>query len=1217
MSFWSRRDGSCFLICFTIAMGVYLYSLPQSITLEDAGELVVAADYLGVPHPPGYPLWTFLAWFFQWIFNAVEFRGYPNPAWPVALMSAFFGSLSCGLVAVCIRKLIAHLPGSPDTQPSPLHSSLKAEALGSLTGLGIFSVVGLLPDLGFVLLASFSFLFLLIVLLQSFTTEPRRFSWQKRFPHPAKLGAGFLGFLYAFICWTTAWYWLMDPQLSFIFPLALTGLLGLYVILFLLRTALQKAFGKANLSRDIQRSGMDILMAGAGGLLLAFSPLMWSQSVIVEVYSLNAFFLSALLVLVLWYIQDPQDKILYYAAFLFALGLTNHQSLLFLVFFLVAGVAAAKNLPLLKDGLFLIGLGALLFCILKAVQYHSLEDPDATRFFLLLTIPVVLYLVTLVLTRGGLFTRWKQLVTLVGLGILGLSFHLYMPLASEQNPPMNWANTRTPEGFWHSLGRGQYAKFSVADNIKQIAETVTPSPPDLTEGEPSQKELNHRYIRRTLFLRMLGSYFYDATWKYSIANQFSWQFPLAEADPTGILPPPQERQLPLALIGLLPLLCFAVFAPAQRGWFISSLIAMFFVSVVFLTIQWPELNQNDLWIKRVQYVQAHVLFAVWMALGASVLIFYLYALLPNRFTLGVSSILFCGLYILFPLHKDATDPRHLAQLGGSNLHGYDFGWQYGFYQLKGANGILLDELSHHTDPDTLLDEWAISYLETRDFPSPELNQLRETHSGKRMPLSTFWKTLDKDWTLHKTHKRLLEQALTLAAFRALTPEQQSEALVYLPEVLPNWDYPPEMDQEGILFGGTDPGRFVPTYMIFSAECRTDLFIITQTALADATYQTVTRDIYGDRIFLPDLVDGNVAFLDYGNHLRLFNPEAFARLMGSGEMLSLSGVNQVNEINSLLTKRIFEQNQHAHSFYFEEALQIEWMIPHLRPHGLVFKIEAEPYTLTFEDIQQDFAFWDWYEAWLLRPHPREGKRNRYQRDLPVQKSFSKLRMAQAWNYYERGHWIEAEKAMEQSQRLYPANPEAALRAVDMYMRMRKFDRAEEILEAFAKHDPTNRQLRPFATSLNQRRELDEQRKELERDFSLHITGNLTLQLMQIYGQLEMKKQMFEKADVLLRLPNLHTDFYIHLAAFMQQEENLEYYKKAVEKWSEKAPGDARPHFDLAAMAMAEENYTEMINQFVRAIQIAPKKSRAQLASDPRFIDIHHWTQFQRLITPPSL
>ena len=60
---------------------------------------------------------------------------------------------------------------------------------------------------------------------------------------------------------------------------------------------------------------------------------------------------------------------------------------------------------------------------------------------------------------------------------------------------------------------------------------------------------------------------------------------------------------------------------------------------------------------------------------------------------------------------------------------------------------------------------------------------------------------------------------------------------------------PEMTKDAVLFGGTDPGRFCPTYIIFCESftphhCqpvldqkfdRRDVYIITQNALADGTY----------------------------------------------------------------------------------------------------------------------------------------------------------------------------------------------------------------------------------------------------------------------------------------------------------------------------------------------------------------------------------------------
>jgi tetratricopeptide (TPR) repeat protein len=68
---------------------------------------------------------------------------------------------------------------------------------------------------------------------------------------------------------------------------------------------------------------------------------------------------------------------------------------------------------------------------------------------------------------------------------------------------------------------------------------------------------------------------------------------------------------------------------------------------------------------------------------------------------------------------------------------------------------------------------------------------------------------------------------------------------------------PEMTRDAILYGGTDPGRFCPTYMIFADSFldeedqpafdkkfdRRDVYIITQNALADGTYLNYIRAHY--------------------------------------------------------------------------------------------------------------------------------------------------------------------------------------------------------------------------------------------------------------------------------------------------------------------------------------------------------------------------------------
>src|SRR5213083_1278427 len=45
-----------------VFIGYYL-TLAPVLTLEDSGELATGSFYAGVPHPPGYPVWTIYTWF--------------------------------------------------------------------------------------------------------------------------------------------------------------------------------------------------------------------------------------------------------------------------------------------------------------------------------------------------------------------------------------------------------------------------------------------------------------------------------------------------------------------------------------------------------------------------------------------------------------------------------------------------------------------------------------------------------------------------------------------------------------------------------------------------------------------------------------------------------------------------------------------------------------------------------------------------------------------------------------------------------------------------------------------------------------------------------------------------------------------------------------------------------------------------------------------------
>ncbi len=77
------------------ALAVYVQTLACTVTGEDSGEFIAAALNLGIPHPPGYPLYVMLAHPFTWLPAG-------NPAWQVALMSAVFSAAAAGVTALLI-----------------------------------------------------------------------------------------------------------------------------------------------------------------------------------------------------------------------------------------------------------------------------------------------------------------------------------------------------------------------------------------------------------------------------------------------------------------------------------------------------------------------------------------------------------------------------------------------------------------------------------------------------------------------------------------------------------------------------------------------------------------------------------------------------------------------------------------------------------------------------------------------------------------------------------------------------------------------------------------------------------------------------------------------------------------------------------------------------------------------------------------------------------
>jgi len=611
---------------------------------------------------------------------------------------------------------------------------------------------------------------------------------------------------------------------------------------------------------------------------------------------------------------------------------------------------------------------------------------------------------------------------------LGVSFYVYMPIVSDlRNPPMNWGYPRTWEGFKHALMRGQYEAIKMPDFFSKSG--------------------------LELFMKQLGFYFQDLRMQFTLVAAalallpFTlWKLVVRDARKTfsaawiatglyvvvaalvvvfselfegltdGEVPLRLDKLLLLALallasVGLVAIIVRQVLVVVgmvrgasaanptipqsqfslrfladdiSQQWLIAVGACFGLMSLFLVALAGVKGDIQDGFIQKVKFISSHGMFSLWIGYGLVVGLVVanrLFARLwPDRARLrhhlfGITCVL-ATLVSAIPVYENYTNDKLVFAMGSAEQNGHTFGWQFGNYQLRGANAIR-EELSPDEEP------------------------------------------------------------------------------------LPNPMWPEEMEPSSIFFGGTDPGRFVPTYMIYSAMVRPDVYLITQNALADDTYMSVERDLYGDEIWIPAKEDSAESFNIYVNEVQNGKRQANADLKIENGRVQVTGALGVMEINGVLTKMMFDHERLRHAFYVEESYVIQWMYPYLTPHGLIMKINPERDALNNTIVRNDMEFWDWYQRRLLRDPA-------FRRDFPAQKSFSKLRAAIAGLYARSGQIAVAGQAFREAVLLYPASPEATFRyAQDILMPARKWNAINDLLDYTDRVDPNNsrtKQMRDYVKRL---------------------------------------------------------------------------------------------------------------------------------------------------------
>ena len=1120
--FFRRGDWAAALMATLISLGVYLYTLAPDVTLEDSGELAVGSMYAGVPHPPGYPMWTIYSWVFTKILP------FSNIAWRVAVSSAVAAALSCGLLALMISR---------GTQ-------------------------------------------LILSGLETFKSLPEK-----------------------------------------------------------------------------AERGLSLSSGLSAGLIFGFNGFIWSQAVIVEVYTLGILtFALTLALLMRWFYRPQQRLYLYLAYFVFGLCFVNHQTLIlaaigmelmilladpklgrdFLagncVLYLIGLVLSLKGAEqgsAGNPGLFvlfnLVGAGFMALLIGLTVRFPSnllralvataflaiglifglvwsaaLDKSQFTQANTVVKLWTFINLATLCgliayswINRDkdsgedGLLSNWMPLLNTRAAWIIAALLYFYMPIASMTNPPMNWAYPRTTQGFKHAITRGQYDRITPSNFTRMFLDSSHTPTKAATPNARTQFNGGQ-----------LGIYLDEAT---------------------------EEFSLSYVALGFVPLAFLYRMRLKEFRWILGLTGIYVTFTLILIYLINPTADELNRHLNKVFFAATHIFIAGAIGLGLA-LIGATLASYTRTWLIGVTAFL-GGLALVEGIST--------FQIVNATVFVMEHAAAYIGWGLLGV--LLVIGIIRYVRPSSAGKGFVLIALATFCLLPlrPALNNWAENE--QRNHLFGYWYGHDM--------------------------------------FTPPFDIYPEMDQDAILFGGTDPGRFCPTYFIFCESFtapkhkrdpdfdRRDVYIITQNALADGTYLQYIRAHYNqstqtdphffqelvskinlsskrmhlngllflgllagmamamyafsqyqthsnrrhvlgigvwgsvllfgcflgfsgplakaattaDRFFTrlgdnvdaqrrakgiypekeihtPSVEDNQIAFAGYyasarerlmngtlqpGEDVRLILnfqctntvcqasfPQVVDRntapllkqIEQAGTLpcqrcqtpmpipepqVSVQGTTAVMDINARLAKTIFEENP-DHEFYVEESFPLAWMYPHLRPAGIIMKLEREPIEEFDEAIfTKDRQFWreyskrligDWISEdtpveeicnWIERTYQRrdlsdfEGS-HEFVRDNDAQKGFSKLRAAIAGLYTWRSlntkdsalrqrYQREAHFAYRQAIAFGPINPETVFKFINLLSTMNQHDDAIRLAQTYRKLDPANPSSLIFVRQVLQTRE----------------------------------------------------------------------------------------------------------------------------------------------------
>jgi tetratricopeptide (TPR) repeat protein len=442
----------------------------------------------------------------------------------------------------------------------------------------------------------------------------------------------------------------------------------------------------------------------------------------------------------------------------------------------------------------------------------------------------------------------------------------------------------------------------------------------------------------------------------------------------------------------------------------------------------------------------------------------------------------------------------------------------------------------------------------------------------------------------------------------------------------------DLEKDSFVFGGTDPGRFVPTYMVFGESFektkrdpnfdRRDLYIVTQNALADTFYNRYIRSHYtAERptvfSWFEKLLGRDKTYPE--ERLALPHREEimalFENLMRQYQANPSAVPNPQSDpvaLNSAVAEWIFLRNRDKKDgsprhFYVEESFPMQWSYPYAIPHGLCYEINHDKLdALPPGTAERDIAWWDDY---IKKLEAVPGFRH----DDLAQHSFAKLRNTGGNIYSFRNMNDAAEKAYKQALYLWPGNTETTSNLVNLYTRLGRFKDAHDLVVGYLPLDPNSKVLQRLVMATDARMKAAEQLPAQQAALKSNPTNRqalaAVLQSLMILGRVQEADATI--TSMIALTPN-DAPFLRDMINFYATQGRIPQALEIAKALEKAQPDQWDVPFTIAKYELLAGNRQACFSNLARAVRLGGNLALQQIGREQLFQQVAQDPGFQQAV-----